>query len=1112
MSVIEDKGVIGRIGGVARQALGGIAWDPSLHPRDDQGRFVDTPDVTVNGKRGRAISQVGDTVTVETDEGRIDVPAADVRDATISEPAAAVLTPKPEAPKPEPDERTQAAAEDRAAAADAIRRRAERARTPIAADRATPNPDQTTLFGDDFPDPLDTVLVNYKPDRNLADPNQVTRLTTLLPDAEYVPYSQVPFLDGMHDRMMLDPEDVTRIVDSGDRDQLTSYLDKRQAMFDSLPLSKVPLDQVVVTQPTVNAARVQEIIEDPSTGGSKPLFFVRSGGKTYVMNGHHRIAAMLRQGDTEATGRVLDLDADPSTPAGYAAEYLRYRALAKKAKNGEPGVTWDVVNEVADRLLNANPPAGFDGTGTRTADGKPYGSGYPSYDPRSDPWYDEYVEDLERRISEVNHPTGDVTTGTGRRVRLSKEPAPHGGVVVGKVWDTQAKHTSRTRTGKMRTDPDTGLPVYHKDRDALHQQIIDEVLDDAAARGVPRDRKAVFMAGPSGAGKSTAIAQHGREFGVIPGTNADGKPDPEHPDNFVVLNPDIVKERMIQLGMLDPDMLNGVSPDEAVTFLHEESSDVTKMIRAALWDEGYNVLIDGTFAASAKDPDKKKKEVLEYASHGYTSVGVLLDGTLDNSYVGAGRRHRQVPATPGERLPGRYIPYVTLRAQAPTGAVSTTRTDPDGEPLVFRSYNAETFEGAADQFDKQWIYVVENGNATLMWVSQDDLAAMEGKGVTVTETKAGGLDRNRGGAEKLRAYWTRGPGAAKIGWGTPGDWKRCVAHLSKYMGPRAKGYCNLRHREATGVYTGSRLNPGNAKGLPRLDDWIQVKADPGDPTAPHDTGGQDTVMVAFYLPAHAAVELEPLADRAAGDLHVTLAVLATPASQMEPADVDRLLDLVEGFAAESLDIVGTINGSAALSTPQGRANVLLLDSPDLPAFHGDLCDELDDAGFTRSDAHGFTPHITLNIDGDPAPEPPNLPVVFGLLSVAVGDDVWDFPLAADDNGAPEGEDEEEESPAEEAAEPEPEEEPEEKGRPLIDVLADFGLDWEEKRTFTQAQRDSAASSGHALPDGSYPIESEQDLRNAIQAIGRAKDPAKAKAHIKKRARALGLSDLIPEGW
>lgn len=78
---------------------------------------------------------------------------------------------------------------------------------------------------------------------------------------------------------------------------------------------------------------------------------------------------------------------------------------------------------------------------------------------------------------------------------------------------------------------------------------------------------------------------------------------------------------------------------------------------------------------------------------------------------------------------------------------------------------------------------------------------------------AGGADRNRGGAEKLRRYWTRGAGAAKIRWGTPGDWTRCVRYLSKYMGPRAKGYCQLRHKEVTGVYTGSKRNVGNENSM-----------------------------------------------------------------------------------------------------------------------------------------------------------------------------------------------------------------------------------------------------------------------------------------------------------
>lgn len=69
-----------------------------------------------------------------------------------------------------------------------------------------------------------------------------------------------------------------------------------------------------------------------------------------------------------------------------------------------------------------------------------------------------------------------------------------------------------------------------------------------------------------------------------------------------------------------------------------------------------------------------------------------------------------------------------------------------------------------------------------------------------------------------------------------------------------------------------------------------------------------------------------------------------------------------------------------------------------------------------------------------------------------------------------------------------------------------------KRQFSQAERDADAKSGAAMPGGGFPIKNGSDLSNAIQAVGRAKNPAAAKAHIKERARALGLSDKIPDSW
>jgi hypothetical protein len=70
----------------------------------------------------------------------------------------------------------------------------------------------------------------------------------------------------------------------------------------------------------------------------------------------------------------------------------------------------------------------------------------------------------------------------------------------------------------------------------------------------------------------------------------------------------------------------------------------------------------------------------------------------------------------------------------------------------------------------------------------------------------------------------------------------------------------------------------------------------------------------------------------------------------------------------------------------------------------------------------------------------------------------------------------------------------------------------EKREFSTATRERMAESGTAMPDGSFPIASANDLRNAIQSVGRAKNYNAAKEHIIRRARALGMVDMLPEDW
>lgn len=70
----------------------------------------------------------------------------------------------------------------------------------------------------------------------------------------------------------------------------------------------------------------------------------------------------------------------------------------------------------------------------------------------------------------------------------------------------------------------------------------------------------------------------------------------------------------------------------------------------------------------------------------------------------------------------------------------------------------------------------------------------------------------------------------------------------------------------------------------------------------------------------------------------------------------------------------------------------------------------------------------------------------------------------------------------------------------------------QEASFTTEQRKKLAKKGYALPDGSFPIRNGADLADAIHSIGRASDPAKAKAHIVKRAKALKAQSQLPDGW
>jgi hypothetical protein len=72
----------------------------------------------------------------------------------------------------------------------------------------------------------------------------------------------------------------------------------------------------------------------------------------------------------------------------------------------------------------------------------------------------------------------------------------------------------------------------------------------------------------------------------------------------------------------------------------------------------------------------------------------------------------------------------------------------------------------------------------------------------------------------------------------------------------------------------------------------------------------------------------------------------------------------------------------------------------------------------------------------------------------------------------------------------------------------------ELAVITRKKRMELAKDKKALPDGSFPIRNVSDLKNAVQAYGRAKPGNRGlvRRHIVKMARKLDRKDLVPENW
>lgn len=224
---------------------------------------------------------------------------------------------------------------------------------------------------------------------------------------------------------------------------------------------------------------------------------------------------------------------------------------------------------------------------------------------------------------------------------------------------------------------------WTEERLALHEEMWQELISQIEAAGIPQERDALALGGLPGAGKSFTLkpGEAASEFGIVSWEPEPGSTPPAGATH-VSINPDIIKEILIEKGALPPGVHPDLKPMEQVNFIHEESSELSKLFVKRLADDGYNIVLDNTM----EKPDGMIKRMKPLAESGYSFRGLFVDIPVSESRESARKRYERGMAT---ELGGRFVPSGVQRDEpSRNGRLSPNRDafdelagiDADGNP------------------------------------------------------------------------------------------------------------------------------------------------------------------------------------------------------------------------------------------------------------------------------------------------------------------------------------------------------------------------------------------------------------------------------------------------
>lgn len=268
------------------------------------------------------------------------------------------------------------------------------------------------------------------------------------------------------------------------------------------------------------------------------------------------------------------------------------RSDQPRSHSGDPGE----LKERMDALPDGNPSSPRDPNGTP----RPPAPSLADYELPNGPWTDA---DWTDHVSEIDRATQEAR---------------------------EAGLDTKERFG----DPDV-QGIWSRERAAQHAEILAEVY--AAIAQVPCERQAIVAGGLPGAGKTTVL----RDQAGIDLTK------------YVMINPDDFKQIMAQRGMIPE--VKGLSPMEASSLVHEESSYLAHELADRVVSEGRNVIWDITM--SSFESVTARLEPLRRSGYEQVSA-IFIDIPPNVSVARADKRHRHGEDLYrlGEGCGGRHIP------------------------------------------------------------------------------------------------------------------------------------------------------------------------------------------------------------------------------------------------------------------------------------------------------------------------------------------------------------------------------------------------------------------------------------------------------------------------